>query len=222
MRCGCCLFPLRFQQLRLLRAPYMFRVLKNLPKDLGGGGLLAKFSTILHACRLCQKQVWELMAFSMLTAWQTNATDISRRAESQCPATSRALRKQTHLWKLPVWATFLATQAHIAYILHGSTPLMSKSPLRNILVYKYLSYFRMNIRNVSKTVPEIWCWIMASKAVWWCHKLTSSSHYFIISSYYICHYWILACPKNKFCEVTVTLKLKSKAEQPCSHRLHNK
>lgn len=38
MRCGCCLFPLRFQQLRLLRAPYMFRVLKNLPKDLGGGG----------------------------------------------------------------------------------------------------------------------------------------------------------------------------------------
>lgn len=176
MRCGCCLFPLRFQQLRLLRAPYMFRVLKNLPKDLGG---LPNFPQFFMHAVFAKNKSWELMAFSMLTAWQTNATDISKRAESQCPAISRALRKQTHLGKLPVWATFLATQAHIAYILHGSTPQMSKSPLQNILVYKYLSYFRMNIRNVSKTVPEIWCWIMASKAImmsqWsWPHQVIIS------------------------------------------------
>lgn len=72
----------------------------------------------------------------------------SLETQSHCSAISRALWKQTHLWELPVWATFLATGAPIAYILHGSILLMSQSSLWNVSAHKHFSYFRINMRNV--------------------------------------------------------------------------
>lgn len=131
----CCLFPLWFQQLRLLWDPdYMFRVLKKLPKAWrrGGGGCLPNFSQFfMHGMLPLPKP--SLRANDMHGAHrqlgETNATGVSRRAAEVKSVTwdlfcncQSIMETNTSLKVTSVTYIF----RYIAYILHGSAPLMSE------------------------------------------------------------------------------------------------
>lgn len=204
MRFGCCLFPMCFPQLCLLRAPYMFRVLKSLPKDMGRRdcGRWVVFQ-IFHNTSCMLSLPKPRLRANGIRHKESLADKCHRQlkeSRESGPCSVPGIKETNTYFKVSsLDYTFSHTSPHNWHSIWINPIMRWKAP------YKTFQFTSMWVilewRNVLKTVPKTLCWRMVAFTKRYdvavkTQFLSFCSIIFVIIK--------LVHGQNKFCELTVS------------------